>query len=361
MKSSTLTKLWFASNFILLVLLIGVSWAMVYYLAIIPFQEEGGFAKLSELLSNPQLSRTLWWYDFLALAFDLLIVAVAIIGSTWVMGHFAVEAREFRKWKRYYKEQGQYDVWVKRIGLWERIQHIWMMITFIICAFTGFTMYFGNNPYWKFIYASRETYVTIHILSGLAMGVLVVLHISYYGVQAITSKLRGEKLLEKYELLKFYTLTFYKTLFRTLGWSITERIKPAKVGKYDEEQTFEYWGVYWGIAILGIPGLIMALYGPKAYDGVMWIMHTKEAILAVVFILLVHIGYTHFRPSVFPYDPTFIHGKMPLKRIKEEHPLWYEKLVKEGVVKEEVEGPASPSPVRVSSESSRESGGDVSG
>lgn len=361
MKSTTLTRLWFASNFILLVIVMGISWSLVYYLSIVPFQEGGGFARLAELLSSPQLGKTLWWRDFLALAFDVLIIAVAIIGTTWVAGHFAVEARDFRKWKKYYKEQGQFDIWVERIGLWERVQHIWMMITFIICAYTGFVMHFANNPYWRFLYISRESYVTIHVVSGLAMGVLVILHATYYGVKVIADKLRGESLLSKYELFQFYTLTFIKTLLRTLAWSITERVQPPKTGKYDEEQTFEYWGVYWGIAVLGVPGLVMLLYGPSAFDGVMWVMHVKEAVLAFVFILLVHIGYTHLRPTVFPYDPTFIHGKMPLKRIKEEHPLWYEKLVREGVIREVVEEGGTPSPTPISSQSSRESGGGVSG
>lgn len=340
-KWDMLTKLLYFSNLVLVALLIGISWTIVYFLSYIPLAESGGLGHLLSLLENAKLRDTLWWREFLADAFDLLIILVAIIGTSWVLGHFAVETREFRKWKRYYKEKGADDIWVKRFGLWERVQHIWMMITFIICAFTGFVMYFANNPYWRFFYTSRETYVEIHVLSGLAMGVLVILHFGYYTVQAIMAKRRGEMLFVKYPILNFYRLRFYKTFVRRLLWTIDAKVKPLKVGKFNCEQMFEYWGVYWGIAVLGIPGAIMAVIGPQALDGVLWVMHTKEAVLALTFIILVHISYTHLRPSIYPIDPVFLTGKMPLGQIKEEHPEWYDELVDLGVVKPQ----ASSTPV----------------
>ena len=331
-RGEFLTKFWLFTNLFMVALLVGISWTIIYYLAWIPLKSSGGISHWLSVALHPELGRTLWWREFLAGAFDILIMLVGAVGTLWTLGHFAAEAKHFRKWKRYYKEKGKLDVWVKRIGLWERIQHIWMMITFIICAYTGFVMYFSNNPYWRFLMTSRDTFVRIHVISGLAMGVLVALHFGYYTVQAIIAKRRGEKLMEKFPILRFYTLTFFKALIRRLAWTFYPKVKPLKVHKYNCEQMFEYWGVYWGIAVLGIPGLIMVLEGPKALDGVLWTMHTKEAVLAVTFILLVHISYTHLRPSIFPYDPVFITGKMPLGQIKEEHPLWYEQLVREGLV-----------------------------
>ena len=328
-----MTRLWTAyliTNLIAVAILTGVSWAIVYYLSWIPLVEEGGLAKLLALLSQPRLADTLWWREFLGPAFDLLIIAVAVVGTWWSLGHFAAEARNQGKWRRYYaSEEGKKDVWILRFTLWQRIQHLWMMITFIIAAFTGFAMYFANNPYWKFVAVDRDLYVTIHVAAGWAMGILVILHFAYYGVQVLLAKLKGESVLKKYPILMFYTLTFYKNLVKRLLWTFTEKVPKPRVHKYDCEQLFEYWGIYWGILVLGIPGAIMSIWGPAALNGVLWVMHTKEAILAVMFILLVHMTYAHFLPTVFPLDPTFIHGRMPLKRVKEEHSLWYEDLVKE--------------------------------
>ncbi|RUM46665.1 MAG: hydrogenase cytochrome b subunit [Hyperthermus sp.] len=333
-RGGALTSLWVITNLVAVAVMVGVSWTIIYYLSYLPLMESGGLGHWLSLLSHVKLSDTFWWREFLAGGFDLLIIIVGVIGSWWTLGHFAAELKHFRKWKRYYKERGKLDVWVKRIGLWERIQHIWMMVTFIICAFTGFVMYLSNNPYWRALMTSREAYVKLHVISGIAMTVLVGLHFGYYTVQAILAKMKGRNVLEEFPILRFYTLSFYKALVKRLLWTLTARVRPEKVHKYNCEQLFEYWGVYWGIAVLGIPGVIMTIAGPQALNGVLWVMHTKEAVLAVTFILLVHMSYTHLRPSIFPYDPVFIKGKMPAAQIKEEHPLWYESLVKSGVLRE---------------------------
>ncbi len=340
-------RLWTArlvGSLIATAIVVGLGWAFTYYFAIVPLMTEGP-ELLHRVTANFEVTSSMWWKDFLSLAFDVLIIAVAIIGTWWVLGNFALEARESGKWRRYYKsEEAKSDVWVPRIGLWQRIQHVWMIVTFIICAFTGMVMHLANNPYWRELYTSREAFVTIHILSGVAMGVLVILHFAQYTIEAILARARGESIRRRYPMLEIYTFKFLRQLVKTLLYSITSRVKPEPYGKYNPEQLFEYWGVYWGIAILGIPGIIMAIYGPSVLNGVLWVMHFKEAILAITFLLMVHIAYTHFRPSIFPLDPTFIYGKMPMRRIREEHPLWAEELGSSGQAFESGGAPSGGSP-----------------
>ena len=316
----------FIASFTASVIVVGIGWAIAYHFAIAPLMTEGP-SLLQRVIADFNITSSIWWRDFISLALDLLIIAVAIIGSLWVLGHLALEAREAGKWRRYYRsEDAKRDLWVPRIGLWQRVQHIWMIVTFIICAFTGLVMHLANNPYWRELYVSRESFVTLHILSGIAMGALALLHFTQYAVEAIIAKARGESLRRKYPMLEFYSTEFLRKLFGAFLYSITPRFKPRPYGKYNPEQLFEYWAIYWGVAILGIPGLLMAIYGPSVLNGVLWVMHFKEAILAIMFLLMVHIAYTHFRPSIFPLDPTFIHGKMPMRRIREEYKLWAEEL-----------------------------------
>lgn len=334
-------RLWTAyliTNLIAVAVLVGISWAIIYFLAWIPLQQEGGIHQLFKLLSEINLTSTLWWRDFLAVAFDVLIILIGAMGTWWTLGHFALFAREQGKWRRYYKsEEGKRDIWVLRFSLWQRIQHIWVMITFIFCAFTGFTMFLGNNPYWKMLYLSRDLYVKIHVIAGWLMGVVILLHFGYYTTRVILDLVsRKEPLHVKWPMLSMYSWQFVKNITNRMLYTISPKLgKMPKVFKYDCEQLFEYWGVYWGMAVLGIPGAIMSIWGPQVLNGVFWITHVKEAVLAVTFILMVHISYAHLNPTIFPMDPTYIHGKMPLRRIKEEHQLWYEYLVKKGVVPEE--------------------------
>jgi cytochrome b subunit of formate dehydrogenase len=321
-------------NLVAAAIIIGVSWTIVYYLAWKPLVAMS--PRIPEILTTLDITSTLWWRDFLALFFDILIILVAAYGTLWVVAHLAVELRRVGEWFKYERSpEGRQDKWVLRLTISQRIQHIVMIITFVICMITGFAMHYANDPYVRlYIYTDRETLVTLHIISGLVMGVLVIAHFTYYATLFLGIAWRNgfRVAVNSFPIFRFYTLSNFKSLVQIIGWGLSGRVQRPRYHKYDSEQLFEYWAVYWGIAILGIPGLFMVLWGPGALDGVLWVMHYKEAILAVTFILLVHITYTHFRPTDFPINLVFIHGRMPLKRIKEDHPEWYEELVRGGRV-----------------------------
>ncbi len=303
-----------------------MGWALTYEFAI-SYLTSHGSSLFSSLISEFDLTSMAWWRNLISLAFDLLIVIIAIVGTWWVLGHLALEAREAGKWRRYYgSSEAKRDVWVERFSAWQRIQHIWIMVTFFVCACTGLAVH------WNL--ADRALLFSIHVYSGIIMGVLVILHFTQYTAEALMWKRSGESLRSRFPMLEIYSKKFLKNLVRELARTVKGRRESVPHGKYNSEQLFEYWGVYWGIIVLGIPGVIMALYGPGVLGGVLFTMHFKEAILAVTFIVLVHLGYGHFRPSVFPMDPTYIHGKMPLKRIKEEHPAWAEDIIKGAGIKE---------------------------
>jgi len=302
-------------SLVLTSLLLGIGWGLVYAYSVKPLMEEGPIRL--DMLSRLSPATALWWRHFIALAFDVLIIAVAAIGTLFILGNFYREAREAGKWRLYYKRSyASRDKRLPRLTAWQRFQHIWIMVTFIVCAVTGFAAMAG--------YGDRVTLMTIHVYSGIAMGIVALLHFGYYTAQVLLAKARGENVREKFPMLEIYSKKFIRNVFRVIMGK-----EPEPMGKYDVEQLFEYWGVYWGMAVLGIPGVIMLLAGNHVLDGIFWVTHTKEAVLAVTFILMVHLAYSHFRPKIFPMDPTFLTGWMPYRRAKEEHPLWAEKAAKE--------------------------------
>jgi len=298
--------------------LLGFGWALVYEYAFKPLKRTGSL-KL-ENVKTFQVAGLEWWKDFIAVAFDILIVIVAIVGTWWVLANLIEEARNPPRWMFL---EGRGEPLVQRFTLWQIIQHWWMVVTFIVCAVTGFAAHYD-------MLAPRQALITVHVYSGLAMGLLVIIHFMQYTVEALLVKARGGSLRERYPMLELYSTRFLRNLWSALIKPFKPDVKVGPYGKYNPEQLFEYWGVYWGIAILGIPGLIMLLRGPDALGGILWIMHFKEAILATMFIVTVHIAYGHFRPSVFPLDTVIFNGRMRLSRAKEEHPAWH---ITEGTAK----------------------------
>jgi hypothetical protein len=55
-------------------------------------------------------------------------------------------------------------------------------------------------------------------------------------------------------------------------------------------------------------------------------MHSDEALLAIVFILIFHFYNEHLRPDVFPMNWMWLTGKMPIEQLKHHHPAEYDQL-----------------------------------
>jgi formate dehydrogenase subunit gamma len=214
--------------------------------------------------------------------------------------------------------------YVQRFSLNQRIQHIWLIATVGICALTGFDQFYFDSwggPVVQFLGGYQEN-IDIHLLSAFLLGVLVVYHFVYYAVEFIGARATGRKMsLEIMPTKKEFTdfITSMKFLFGPQPY--------PKFGKYSFVQKFDYWGIYWGIAILGLPGILLWYYGYSAFGGLPYIFHTKEAVLAVFWIWMFHFYHTHFYPEKFPMNRTFLTGKVSEKEMSEEHPLELEKIM----------------------------------
>jgi len=111
-----------------------------------------------------------------------------------------------------------------------------------------------------------------------------------------------------------------------------------KFDRFTYWEKFDYLAVFWGVAMIGVSGLM--LWFPESFAKVVpgwvlnaaYIIHSDEALLATGFIFLFHFFHTHLRPEAFPMDPVIFTGVMPLERFKEERPLEYERMVATGTL-----------------------------
>jgi cytochrome b subunit of formate dehydrogenase len=101
-------------------------------------------------------------------------------------------------------------------------------------------------------------------------------------------------------------------------------------------EKFDYWAVFWGIAIIGSSGLLLwfptffARFVPGWIFNLAIIVHSDEALLAVGFIFTVHFFNANLRPEKFPMDPVIFTGRIAEAEMRREHPAEYERLRGEG-------------------------------
>jgi len=228
----------------------------------------------------------------------------------------------------------------------QRALHACMIVSFLSLATTGLTLKFSYTG-WA-VTVSRmlggfQTAGYIHrTAAGLMFGVFIT-HI-YNLVQ-----------LKKLEKKSWLDLIFgpdsmmlnrqdLNQFIATMKWFVNMGPRP-EYGRWTYWEKFDYFAVFWGIAVIGSTGLTLwfpVLFTrilPGWFINVATIIHSDEALLATGFIFTVHFFNTHLRPEKFPMDTTIFTGHMPLAELKRDKALEYEALVASGQLDAHMEEP----------------------
>jgi len=107
---------------------------------------------------------------------------------------------------------------------------------------------------------------------------------------------------------------------------------PPLFDRFSYLQKVDYWAVMLGMQSMGITGLLM--WFPEFFSGILpghWInvashFHFHEAVLAVMYIGLVHMSDTHLLPEVFPLEKSIFTGKISTEKFMREHPEEYKRI-----------------------------------
>jgi formate dehydrogenase subunit gamma len=220
------------------------------------------------------------------------------------------------------------EVYFKRFTFNQLVEH-WVMIgSFMLLVVTGMPVKFPDS-WWSPVIINLvggfEMRTQIHHAAGITMVLLGVYHVGYHLF------IDKESLLERkvWPTLKD-AKDFWQTILFYFG-----RAEHPKYGRYSWKEKFDYWGAFWGMVMLCVTGLVMMFpfvamdYIPYAYVHLSTIIHTDEALLATLFIFIVHWWNVHYSPEVFPMSKAWLTGNLSEEQMKHEHPLEYEEVMKQ--------------------------------
>ncbi len=234
----------------------------------------------------------------------------------------------------------------RRFSDLHRTLHILMIISFMSLALTGMTLKFSYTG-WAAILSRLlggfETAGYIHRVAAVLMFGIFVTHIRDLVRQKRRSSMSWRKFIFGPESLVFNRKDLQEVIGH-LKWFLHLGNRP-EYGRWTYWEKFDYFAVFWGIAVIGSTGLLLwfseffTRFLPGWLINVATIIHSDEALLATGFIFTVHFFNTHLRPERFPMDTVIFTGRMSLEELQEDKPAEYKKLVAEGRLEENLVDP----------------------
>jgi cytochrome b subunit of formate dehydrogenase len=235
-----------------------------------------------------------------------------------------------------------------------RVLHVIMIVSFMSLALTGLTLKFSYTGWARILshlLGGFESAGYIHRVAAVLMIGIFVTHLIDLSRRKRLEFGSWKKLLAGPDTMIF-TRRDLREFIGSLKWFLRRGPRPA-YGRWTYWEKFDYFAVFWGMAVIGTTGLM--LWFPEVFTLVMpgWlinvatIIHSDEALLAVGFIFTVHFFNTHLRPEKFPMDIVIFTGRMPIQELKEDKPEEYESLVKSGQLEKHLVEPYQPIVIRV--------------
>ncbi len=215
-----------------------------------------------------------------------------------------------------------------RMNFNERIQHFFLLSSFIILVITGFALKFPEAWWVRWISAliGNDAFETRGIIHRIASVVLIA--VSLYHLIYILFTERGKVLLKNFLPRKKDIIDFKDSNLYLIG---KKKEKP-KFGMFSYIEKMEYWAVVWGTVIMGITGFMLWFkdfffkYVSNTGMDIATAIHYYEAILASLAIVVWHFYFVFLNPDVYPMNKTWLRGYLTKEEMEKEHPLELEEI-----------------------------------
>ncbi len=233
--------------------------------------------------------------------------------------------------------------YIRRFEVSHRITHLFVIISFMSLALTGMMLKFSGMPWAGYLANLIGGVRTAGGIHRTAAFITLGYFLSHLFL--LLKKRRATKTRWKDFIFGPDTMMFNKKdlsdFWATLKWFVGKGPRPD-YGRWTYWEKFDYFAVFWGVAIIGFSGLLLwfpeffTKFLPGWLINVATIVHSDEALLAVGFIFTIHFFNTHLRPDAFPMDKVIFTGLVPLEEYKKDRPYEYQELKKSGNLKKMV-------------------------
>jgi len=231
--------------------------------------------------------------------------------------------REERRKEKHHEEGETFERFNRNF----RFQHMVMFSSVIILVITGMPIKFPDFILSRFfinLWGGINNSTLVHRIGALMLVYFMVHHLVY----SIFSRDGRRDFVLLIPMPKDL-----RDAVQNIRYFLGKAKEKPKFGRFSYIEKFDYWAVYWGCIIMIGSGAflwgesIVLKYLPKFALDIAHEMHSDEALLATLAIVVWHFYNVHFNPDRFPGTLMWWHGRISEHEIKEEHPLEYEELM----------------------------------
>jgi cytochrome b subunit of formate dehydrogenase len=290
-------------------------------------------------------------YPFLFYTFWFM--TTLLVGTLVIAGIHTVLwlPRSFQAMKQHKKLRKSYhgSLEYRRFKRLHSVLHVLVIISFLGLAATGMTLkfsYLGWAQWLSGLLGGFESAGYIHRLCAIITFFYFGTHLYDLMRTKIKKRISWKKMLFGPNSM-MPRMRDFQEFVGSLKWFIGLGPRP-RYGRWTYWEKFDYFAVFWGVAVIGMTGLMLwfpeffTLFLPGWIINVATIIHSDEALLATGFIFTVHFFNTHFRPEKFPMDTVIFTGRVPVEELKLDRPDEYEELVKSRELRKRLVEPLPP-------------------
>jgi cytochrome b subunit of formate dehydrogenase len=223
-----------------------------------------------------------------------------------------------------------------RFGLFHRLAHTLMLVSFLGLALTGLPLKYSHH-HWATALA--------HALGGFestriwhrVFGVFSFVCLATYLLRMLWYLLGGRRHGGTRLSAVFGpdspvpNLRDLKDFLRMIRWFLGLGSKPT-FERWAYWEKFDFWGACADIVIIGSTGLILwfpnlfCTFLPGKALNIAKVIHSTQALLATGFVFAIHFFNTHFRPEKFPMDLSVLTGLVSEDELREERPEYLARI-----------------------------------
>jgi cytochrome b subunit of formate dehydrogenase len=209
---------------------------------------------------------------------------------------------------------------VRRMEGDEVVQHFILALSFTLLVVTGFSLRFYDVWWSEMMFGWEGGYAfrgDLHRISGTVMILGSIWHLFFLFTA------RGKRFLKD----MWPSMLDAKQAFQMMGFNLGVVKEHPQFGRFSYVEKAEYWALVWGTMVMALTGVMLWFdnmfinWLPKGFLDVALVIHYYEAWLAFLAILIWHLYSTIFSPNVYPMNPAWLTGHMPMEQYKKEHPL----------------------------------------